>query len=88
MTEGKKTAILSLVLYLNQCNCVFFLASGAWQEQESPAARRVLSDDKLFYYFTFVKLVISEMLTYLVSVISWGIFSVALEPGLYSDVSD
>ena len=41
MTEGKKTAFLSLHLYLNQYNCLFFLASGAWQEQESPAARRV-----------------------------------------------
>ena len=46
---------------------MFFLASGAWQEQESPAAKRVLSDDdSLFsYYFTFVKLVISQISTFL-----------------------
>lgn len=52
MTEDKKAAFLSLDPYLNVT--VLFVASGAWQEQESPAARRVLSYDKLFYYFMFV----------------------------------
>ena len=52
MKEGEKTAFLSLDPYLNVT--VLFVASGAWQEQESPAARRVLSYDKLFYCFTFV----------------------------------
>jgi len=47
MAEGKKQLFFHLILTLITVT-VCFLASGAWQEQESPAARRVLSDDYCF----------------------------------------